>query len=391
MEKYDFDKLVDRQGTYSIKWDHMPEGNEVDALPMWVADMDFPAATPILKALHERVDKLIFGYTAYDIELKDAVTGWFKKRYDWQVNNDDVFFCLGLLTGIAIMVNMLSDEGDGIIIQPPVYNFFALKISHNKRKVVNNPLILKNGRYEMDFEDLELKLADPKNKGLLLCSPHNPSGRVFTPKELKKVIELAKKYGKWILADEIHADTIRKGIEFTPLAKLAGDYEQEIITLTAPSKAFNIAGLKVSNIVITKKEYQDLYQYWAEDKLHIGGINPLSAAAAIAAYTEGEEWLAQVNDYIDANVDYCLEFFKKELPKSQAIAIEGTYLFWVDLNEYESNPQELERIMKKEAKVALNDGYIFGEGGEGFLRINVACPRSVLEQCLQRMKKALVK
>jgi len=391
MEKYNFDSLTDRRGTYSIKWEHTPPGCEPDALPFWIADMDFPAANPILAALHERVDKLIFGYTAYDNEIKDAVTGWFKKRYDWHVDNRNVFFCPGLVTAIAVMLNILSEEGDGIIIQPPVYHIFSIKIRNNNRKVVNNPLILKDGRYEIDFVDLESKFADPKNKGLILCSPHNPSGRVFSPDELVKIVELAKKYGKWIVSDEIHADTVRKGIEFTPIAKIAGDYVDEIITLTAPSKAFNIAGLKVSNIVITKEEYQKLYNNLVDSKLHINGINPLSAAATIAAYTKGDEWLSQVNDYIDANVDFCMEYFKKELPKSRPIYIEGTYLFWVDLNAYEKDPKELERIMKEEAKIALNDGYIFGEEGIGFQRINLACPRSMVEEGLNRMRDALLR
>jgi len=390
MKKYNFDQIVDRKGTYSSKWEHTPPGNAPDALPFWVADMDFPAADPIIEALHARVDRLVFGYTAFDKEIKDAVTGWFKKRYDWHVDNKNVLFCPGLVTGIAIMVNMLSEEGDGIIIQPPVYHLFAMKIESNNRKVVNNPLILKDGRYEIDFEDLEAKFADPKNKGLMLCSPHNPSGRVFSEEELKKTVALAKKYGKWIVSDEIHADTVRKGITFIPCAKIAGDYSSEIITLTAPSKAFNIAGLKVSNIIIEKEEYKKLFNNLVTDKLHISGINPLSAAATIAAYTKGEEWLEQVNDYIDGNVDFCMEFFKKELPKSRPIYIEGTYLFWVDLSAYEPDHEKLEQLMK-EAKIALNDGYIFGDEGKGFERINLACPRSMLEEGVKRMRDALLK
>ena len=391
MKKYNFDQLIDRKGTYSMKWDHPPLGCEPGALPFWVADMDFAVADPILEALHERVDKLIFGYTAFDKEIKDAVTGWFKKRYDWYVDNKNVLFCPGLVTGIVIMVNILSEEGDGIIIQPPVYHLFATKIENNNRKVVSNPLILKDGRYEIDFEDLEAKFADPKNKGLMLCSPHNPSGRVFSVDELTKIVALAKKYGKWIVSDEIHADTVRKGVTFTPCAKVAGDYSEEIITLTAPSKAFNIAGLKVSNIIVEKEEYRKRFNDLAADKLHINGINPLSAAATIAAYTKGEEWLEQVNEYIDGNVDFCMEFFKKELPKSRPIYIEGTYLFWVDLSAYEPDYKKLEELMKKEAKIALNDGYIFGEEGRGFERINLACPRFMLEEGVKRMRDVLLK
>ena len=390
MEKYDFDALVDRTGTYSFKWDHTPPGNDPDALPFWVADMDFPVANPIIEALHERVDRLVFGYTYYDDEVKNAVTGWFKKRHDWDVDNKDLFFCPGLVTAIAVVLNMLSEEGDGIIIQPPVYHMFSAKIKSNNRTVVNNPLILKNGRYEIDYTDLESKLADPNNKGLILCNPHNPVGRVFSVEELEKVVELAKKHGKWIVSDEIHGDTLRKGVVFNPLSKVAKkyDYTEEIIVLTAPSKAFNIAGLKVSNLVIAKKEYQEKYNYIAGAQLHITNINPLGAAAAIAAYTKGADWLDQVNAYIDGNVELCMNFFRTELPKSKPIYIEGTYLFWVDLSEYEKDPKELSHLIKK-VGVALDDGYIFGEEGCGFERINLACPRFLVKECLDRIKSAL--
>jgi len=391
MGKYNFDKPINRKGTYAVKWERLPQGNEKDALPLWVADMDFPTAEPILKALRKRVDRGVFGYTYYDDEVKSAVTGWYKKRYDWIVKGEDVLFSPGLVAGIATMVNILTNEGDGIIIQPPVYHLFGMKIRSNKRVAVNNPLILKDGRYEMDYDDLDKKMADPNNKGLMLCSPHNPSGRVWSEEELAKVIEIAKKHGKWVVSDEIHADTTRKGIKFTPLAKVAGGYADEVITLTAPSKAFNLAGLHMSNIVITKKEYKNLYNNWVNERLNVGAVNPFALAANLAAYTEGEEWLCECNDYIDGNVDYCMEFFKKHLPKSNPIYIEGTYLFWVNLSNYESDPKRLERLMKEEAKVALNDGHVFGVEGEGFQRINLACPRFLLEECLKRMRAVLLK
>jgi len=390
MAKYNFDTPVDRKGTYATKWEKLPEGNEAGALPLWVADMDFPTATPIIKALHERVDKGALGYTYYADEVKAAVTGWFLKRYNWQVKKEDIFFSPGLVACIATMVNTLAGEGDGIVIQPPVYHPFAMKIKANGRTVVNNPLILKDGRYTMDFEDLDKKLADPKNKGLILCSPHNPTGRVWTQEELKKLLEVAKKHNKWIVSDEIHADLTRKGIVFTPLAKIAVDYADEIITLTAPSKAFNLAGLHMSNVVITKKEYKDLYNNWVGERHSTGGLNPFALAANMAAYNECEDWLLECNEYIDANVDYTMEFFKKELPKSKPVYIEGTYLFWVDLSAYEPDSVKLDALMK-EAKIALNDGAMFGEEGRGFQRINLACPRQIVVECLNRMRDILIK
>lgn len=388
--KYDFDKIIERKGSFSVKWDMPPAPYPKDSLPLWVADMDFQCAKPIVDALHKRVDELIYGYTYYDsTELKNTVTGWYKKRYEWDVPAEDIFFSPGVVPAVALLINILSEEGDGIVIQRPVYYPFTFKIEHNNRKVVNNPLIYKDGKYTMDYEDLERKLSAPENKGLVLCSPHNPVGRLWTEEELKKVIDIAKKYNKWIISDEIHADLIRKGLKFIPLSKIAGDYKDQIITCTAPSKTFNLAGFHMSNLVIHSEEYKKAYLDILNNKLSVGGVNPLGVSAMIAAYTEGEEWLDQVIDYIDANVDYCMDFFKKELPKSVPIYIEATYLFWVDLSAYCKDPKALEEKMVK-AKVALDEGYIFGEEGIGFERINVACPRSILADCLNRMKDVLL-
>lgn len=388
--KYDFDKIIGRKGSFSVKWDMPPAPYPKDSLPLWVADMDFQCAKPIVDALHKRVDELIYGYTYYDsAELKNTVTGWYKKRYEWDVPAEDIFFSPGVVPAVALLINILSEEGDGIVIQRPVYYPFTFKIEHNNRKVVNNPLIYKDGKYTMDYEDLERKLSAPENKGLVLCSPHNPVGRLWTEEELKKVIDIAKKYNKWIISDEIHADLIRKGLKFIPLSKIAGDYKDQIITCTAPSKTFNLAGFHMSNLVIHSEKYKKAYLDILNNKLSVGGVNPLGVSAMIAAYTEGEEWLDQVIDYIDANVDYCMDFFKKELPKSVPIYIEATYLFWVDLSAYCKDPKALEEKMVK-AKVALDEGYIFGEEGIGFERINVACPRSILADCLNRMKDVLL-
>ena len=391
MGKYNFDKLIDRKGTYASKWENMPGIDSPDGLPLWVADMDFPCSDDIIKAVHERVDRLIFGYTIYDnADLKSAVTGWYKKRYDWNVKAEDVFYCPGVVPAFTFLCLALTGEGDGIIIQPPVYHPFRMGIEAIKRTVANSPLIYNKADacYTMDFDDLDKKFADPNNKGMILCHPHNPVGRVWTEEELKKVVAIAKKHGKWIISDEIHADIVRKHINFKPLVMYAGDYVDEIMTLTAPSKAFNMAGLKMSNLVITKKEYQDKYTDMAAKQLHVTGVSPLAIAATIAAYTKSEDWLNEMNDYVDANVAYAMEFFKKELPKANPINIEGTYLFWVDLSAY-GTQEELDEAIKKKARVAFNTGGMFGEGGEGFQRINVACPRSILVEALDRIKEAL--
>ncbi len=391
MKKYDLDQIIDRKGTYSCKWEQLPEGTPADALPLWVADMDFPCADPILEALHKRIDRQILGYSIYENdECKSAVTGWFKRRFNWDVEKNNIFFSPGVVPAIAFLLDILTKEGDGVLIQKPVYYPFSGKIEGNRRTIVNNPLIYQNGRYEIDFEDLEAKMSVPANKGMILCSPHNPVGRVWTEQELKSIVEICKKYDKWIISDEIHFDLVRKGVKHQPLLKLCPEYKDRIIVCTAPSKTFNLAGMQLSNIVIPNPEYQKLWNAETGDKLSVNFASPLGITAVIAAYNESEDWLNQVNDYIDANIAFAKEYFAQNLPKAKMVEPEGTYLIWVDLREYCSDAKKLEELMIQKAKVVLDEGYIFGEEGVGFERINAACPRSILKECLDRMKNALL-
>ena len=388
--KYNFDEVVDRTGTYACKLEGMPEGAPADALSVWVADMDFACAEPIIKALHERIDRRIFGYTIYDNQdLKNAVTGWFKRRYDWEIEKEDVFFSPGVVPALAFLLQALTGEGDGIIIQRPVYYPFTNKINGNNRKIYNSSLIYENGDYRMDYEDLEKKFADEKVKGMILCSPHNPVGRVWTLDELRKLVDIAKKYNKWIISDEIHMDLTRKGVVHTPLLKAAPEYADHIVVCTAPSKTFNLAGMQLSNIVIPNKEWQKKWLEVIDDAFSVSMANPFGIAATIAAYNEGEEWLDQLRDYLDENIRYVKEFVKEKLPKASVTAVEGTYLIWLDLNGYEKDPKKLEKLMQQTAKIAFDEGYIFGEEGNGFERINAAMPKKTLEDCMNRIKMAL--
>lgn len=388
--KYNFDEVVDRRGTYSCKLEAMPEGAPEDALSVWVADMDFACAEPIIKALHERIDRRIFGYTIYDNQdLKNAVTGWFKRRYDWEIEKEDVFFSPGVVPALAFLLQALTGEGDGIIIQRPVYYPFTNKINGNNRKIYNSSLIYENGDYRMDYEDLEKKFADDAVKGMILCSPHNPVGRVWTLDELRKLVDIAKKYNKWIISDEIHMDLTRKGIVHTPLLKAAPEYADHIVVCTAPSKTFNLAGMQLSNIVIPNKEWQKKWLEVIDDAFSVSMANPFGIAATIAAYNEGEEWLDQLRDYLDENIRYVKEFVKENLPKASVTAVEGTYLIWLDLNGYEKDPKKLEKLMQQTARIAFDEGYIFGEEGSGFERINAAMPKKNLEDCMNRIKMAL--
>ncbi len=386
---YDFDSIVDRSHTYSFKKDCLPEGAPADCLSFWVADMDFPCADPIIQALHDRIDRKIYGYTSYENEdVYAAVTGWFKKHYNWEIDKSSISFSPGVVPAFSFLIMALTEPGDGVIIQRPVYYPFTKKIENNGRKVINNPLIYENGTYRMDYEDLEQKLQDPKNKGILFCSPHNPVGRVWSRDELRQMVDLCKKYGKWIISDEIHCDLVRKGITHHPLLTVAPDYQEQIIACTAPSKTFNLAGMQISNIIIPNPEYKKKFDFILDDRFGLMAT-PLGIAAVLAAYTQGEEWLEQVKDYIDSNIDFVREYVRENLPEAKYIESQGTYLVWLDLRAYCQDEKKLEFMMHNHAKVALDEGYIFGDEGKGFERINVASPRSMIVDCMNRIKSVL--
>ena len=388
--KYNFDEIIDRTGTSATKMESLPKGCPDDALPLWVADMDFACAEPILKALHERIDKKIFGYTMYDTdECLGAVLNWYKKRYGWEEQKENLFFCGGIVSAYAVLLNLLTKEGEGVVIQRPIYYPFTMKANSNGRQIVDSPLIYADGNYTIDFDDLDKKMAEPNNKVLVFCSPHNPAGRVWTEEEIRKVVDICKKYDKWIICDEIHCDLLRCGMTFHPILKVAPDYADRIAVCTAPSKTFNLAGMKPSNIVIHNKELQAAWKELIGGKLSMNGAGTLGLTAMIAAYNEGEEWLEQLKEYLDGNFAYIDAFLKEHLPKAHMVPSEGTYLAWIDFNGYvDGDAEKLEEIMQKKARVALDEGYIFGDAGRGFERINIATPRSVVEDCMDRILKA---
>ena len=388
--KYNFDEIIDRSGTSATKMESLPKGCPDDALPLWVADMDFACAEPILKALHERIDKKIFGYTMYDTdECLGAVLNWYKKRYGWEEQKENLFFCGGIVSAYAVLLNLLTKEGEGVVIQRPIYYPFTMKANSNGRQIVDSPLIYADGNYTIDFDDLDKKMAEPNNKVLVFCSPHNPAGRVWTEEEIRKVVDICKKYDKWIICDEIHCDLLRCGMTFHPILKVAPDYADRIAVCTAPSKTFNLAGMKTSNIVIHNKELQAAWKELIGGKLSMNGAGTLGLTAMIAAYNEGEEWLEQLKEYLDGNFAYIDAFLKERRPKAHMVPSEGTYLAWIDFNGYvDGDAEKLEEIMQKKARVALDEGYIFGDAGRGFERINIATPRSVVEDCMDRILKA---
>ncbi|MEF9992412.1 MAG: MalY/PatB family protein [Romboutsia sp.] len=389
---YDFDKIVNRENTNCVKWDFRTNCSEKatqDALPFWIADMDFECSKPIIDELHKIVDHKIFGYSSHKSdEYYDAVCNWYKRRFNWEINKDDIFYCSGVVPAISFLIRILTDEGDGIIIQEPVYGKFKAKIESNNRIVVNNSLIYENNTYKMDYDDLEEKATENKNKVLILCSPHNPVGRVWKNEELEKVIKICKKHNVWIIADEIHSDLTRKNRIHIPLETVCKDYRDKIITCTSTSKSFNIAGMQIANIIINNKEVQEK---WINELSNFGIVspNPFAIGAVIAAYNNSEDWLDELNEYLDGNMDFVKSYIDEHLPRVKFIYPEGTYLAWLDFNDYNFSSDELEDLMMKEAKVLLDEGYIFGTEGIGFERINVACSRYLLKECMDRIKKNL--
>ncbi|MEG1566064.1 MAG: MalY/PatB family protein [Anaerovoracaceae bacterium] len=400
--KYNFDEIIERAGTYASKLDEMPGHCGEGTLPAWIADMDFRCAEPILDAIHERTDRGIFGYTMYDNDdCKNATINWFDKRFSWRINYEYILFSPGIVPGLSFLINLLTRPGDGIIIQQPVYYPFMKKIKTNGRDVVDNSLIYEKKEtdegmvldYFMNYEDLETKMANPLNKGMILCSPHNPVGRVWSREELIKTLEICRKYNKWIISDEIHCDLTRVGKTHTPLLKLVDeimpDFRDNVIVCTAPSKTFNIAGLSFSNIIIPGEKIKALWARALNDQFSLGyDANPLSLSAAMAAYKDGDEWLDQLKKYLDDNIEYVKKFVKEKLPAATLSDCQGTYLMWIDMSGYCNDFVKLERAIQDIGKLALDEGYIFGDEGRCFERINIAMPRTLVEECMNRFEKA---
>ena len=389
--KYNFDLPINRLNTASLKWDgaHTFLGEKTkDALPMWVADMDFRVPQPVIDAIKSRVEHGIFGYPMLTDSYYDAVIGWMNRRHNWPVKREWIHFSPGVVPALNFLVEVFTKEGDGIVIQSPVYYPFTNCVVKNNRQLILNCLLFENGRYIMDYEDLDEKLANNNVKMLILCNPHNPVGRVWTKDELIKLGEICLKHKVLIVSDEIHADLTFKGFETTPFANISDEFAQNAIICTAPTKTFNLAGLQTSNIIIPNK---DLSQKFANhmEKLKLFKPNIFAQVATEAAYNYGEEWLKQIQDYFQGNLDYMTQFIADHIGKIKVIKPEGTYLIWLDCRELGMDIQELRNYMLEKAKVAMDDGYLFGPGGEGFTRMNIACTRATLEEALTRIQQAV--
>lgn len=389
MVDYNFDEVIDRRNTDCLKYDFaVQRGRPKDVLPFWVADMDFSIAQEIEDALVKRCQHGIFGYSEATDGYFAALQNWYLKHFNWQVQRPWLIKTPGVVFALAMAVKAFTEPGDGVLVQQPVYYPFTEVIRDNDREVVNAPLALVNGHYEIDFADLEQKLANPKVKLMFLCSPHNPVGRVWTKEELLKVGDLCLKYNVITVSDEIHSDFVWDDNVHTPFATLGEEYQQNCIVCTAPSKTFNLAGLQVSNIFIPNQKLRRAFRKQI-DAAGYSQLNTLGLVACQAAYTYGEEWLTQVKAYIRSNITFVDDYLKQNLPQIKMLPIEGTYLVWLDCSALGMTADEREQWLWHEAKLWLDGGGIFGKEGEAFERINVACPRATLLKGLEQLKAAV--
>ena len=386
---YDFDKVIDRHGTNCLKFDFAKErGKNGDELSLWVADMDFQVAKPITDALQAQVNHGIYGYTEVKSDYFDIVKNWFKDNFDWEIKKGSLVKTPGVVYAIAMAVKALTKEGEAVIIQQPVYYPFSEMIIANNRKLVNSPLVLKDGRYEIDFEDFEKKIVENNVKLFILCSPHNPVGRVWSVEELKRIGDICIKHDVVIFSDEIHADFVYEPNKHHVFASLGESYAANSVIATAPSKSFNIAGLQVSNIFIENKKLRDAFRNEIV-KSGYSQLNTMGLAAARAAYESGKEWLDEVRAYIKDNLIFFRDYLKENIKELSLIEPEGTYLVWVDFRKLGLSEKQREDLIVNKAKLWIDSGAMFGVDGEGFERFNIACPREYLKMALDSLAKAI--
>lgn len=383
--KYNFDELIPRRGSNSYKWDSA--GSE-DVLPMWVADMDFRTAPAVVEALRKRVEHGIFGYVKVPAAYYDAIRDWFKRRHSWVIEKDWILFTTGVVPALSAVIKALTHPGDKVLVQTPVYNCFFSSIRNDECEMVANPLIYRNGAYSIDFDDLEKKAADPRVKLLLLCNPHNPAGRVWTRQELTRIGEICLKNDVFVVVDEIHCELVYPGHQYIPFASISEDFLHSSVTCTSPSKAFNLAGLQVANIFAANPAVRKKIDK-ALNVNEVCEINPFAVEALIAAYNEGEEWLEELRQYLLGNYNYLKRFFEEQLPQFPVLALEGTYLVWVDCSVLKQSSEEIVKMLLEKEMLWVNEGSMYGEAGDGFIRINIACPRQLLIEGLNRIARAL--
>ena len=404
MSRYNFDELVDRRGTGCVKWDERPQvlaeaseqvradasaeiSTNPDIIPLWVADMDFKAAPAIQEAVRKRAEHGVFGYTVVDDDYYEAVISWFQRRHNWTIRREEILYTTGVVPAISVAIKALTMPGEKVLILSPDYNCFFSSVRNNGCEVLETILRRIGDTFEVDFEDFEAKCADEKTTVFLLCNPHNPCGRVWTKAELERMNDICMKYGVKVVSDEIHCELVMPGYQFQPFAAVNEACRQNSVILNSPSKSFNIAGLQAANIICAQPEWRRRFDR-AININEVCDLNPFGPVALIAAYNESEDWLDALNEYLWGNYQTLCAFATEHLPKWKICHLEGTYLPWVDITATEMTSQAYCDCLLSEAKVWVNPGTMYGpDSGEGYIRLNIACPRSRLLEALERIAK----
>ena len=386
--KFNFDKIIDRTNNFSAKWSEMNKNfGTNNLLPMWVADMDFLTAPCVMEALKDRLEQGIFGYTTRPSSYNESIVNWLDNRFSWKINQEWLIFSPAVITSISLLIQNLTQKNDKIMIQEPVYSPFHSIVESNERNLVISPLVkLDDGSYVMDYEDIEAKIKDVKV--FILCNPHNPVGRVWTREELTRLGEICLKHNVLVISDEIHSDIILKNHKHTPFASISKEFSENTITCMAPTKTFNLAGLQSSFLVISNPYYYEVMDK-AFSILDIKRNNAFSLVATESAYNYGEDWLYELIKYIEDNVDFAIDYIKNHMPQLKVKKPEGTYLLWVDFSNLNVDKEDLKNALINKGRIALNDGSSFGIGGDGYYRINLACPRSMVLEGLKRIEFAI--
>lgn len=384
---YDFDKIISRRGTNCVKWD---EFTNPDIIPLWVADMDFETAPSVQQALMKRMQHGCFGYTLVPESYYNATIQWFQHRHGWSIERPSFIYTSGVVPAISAIIKAVTSPGDKVLVQTPVYNCFFSSIRNNGCTLAENPLKMEGNRYEVDWQDFEAKCADPSVKVFLLCNPHNPAGRVWTRQELVQMGNICLKHGVFVISDEIHCEFVMPGHTYTPFASISEDFAMNCAVCLSPSKAFNIAGLQIANIIVKNEEVRKRVDK-AININEVCDVNPFGVIALQAAYSaEGEEWLNQLCHYISDNYLMACQLFTEALPQCPVTTLEGTYLMWVDIRATGKTSRQVTDHLLRKAKVYVNCGTMYGEAtGEGYIRINLATRRNLLEEGIMRIIKSL--
>ena len=381
--KYNFDERIDRRGTGCVKWDMAPDK---DVLPLWVADMDFRAAPAILEAVKKRSEHGVFGYTVVEDDYYDAVISWFRRRHKWNIKREEILYTTGVVPAMSVAVKALTMPGEKVIILSPDYNCFFSSVRNNGCEVVESVLVRTGSRFTVDWQDFEAKCADEKATVFLLCNPHNPTGRVWTKEELERMNDICLRHHVKVVSDEIHCELMMPGHVFQPFAAVSEACRQNSVILNSPSKSFNIAGLQAANIICSQPEWRRRLDR-AININEVCDLNPFGPVALKAAYNESEDWIDELNQYLWGNYQALCAFAKEHLPQWSVCTLEGTYLPWIDITATGMTSQKYSDLLLRKAKVWVNPGTMYGpQSGEGYIRMNIACPRSILTEALQRIK-----